>query len=98
MTQATRQQRGTEQDDAAYFRHLADEWYEETGGLSILSKRIAHPAYHKVMAMGRDALPFLFRELRDTPEYWFWALHCITRESPVRTGATFDQTVEDWLT
>jgi hypothetical protein len=98
MAQAARQHPGTKQSDAEYFRQLADQWYEETGGMSFLSKRIAHPAYHKVMAMGRNALPFLFREMRDTPDYWFWALHCITRESPVRPDATFDQTIEDWLT
>jgi hypothetical protein len=79
------------------FRELADEWYLETGGSSVIRKKITHPAYCKIIGLGERAVPSLLRELEREPDYWFWALHCITRQDPVRPGATFEQTVEDWL-
>jgi hypothetical protein len=79
------------------FRELADEWYLETGGSSLIRQKIAHPAYCKIIDLGKPAVPLLLRELQLEPDYWFWALHRITGENPVRTGASFDETVEDWL-
>jgi hypothetical protein len=80
------------------FRELADEWIVETGDSSLIRKRITHPAYFKIIGLGPDAVPLLLRELEQNPDYWFWALHCITRTNPVRPQATFDETVQDWLT
>ena len=79
------------------FRELADEWRRATGAMSIISKKIMHPAYQRIMAKGPDVLPLILRELRCRPGYWFWALSSITGENPVRPEATFDQAVEDWL-
>jgi hypothetical protein len=33
--------------------------------------------------MGERAVPLLLGELRQEPDDWFWALHAITRASPV---------------
>jgi hypothetical protein len=88
----------SEPDVASVFRRLADEWYEATEGLSFIQKKIAHPAYYQIIGLGPDVLPLLLRELQTSRSHWFWALRSISRENPVRPGATFDQTVEDWLT
>jgi hypothetical protein len=49
--------------------------------------------------MGKDALPFIFRELAKGKGDWIWALECITRlpENPVPEGATFKEAVKFWL-
>lgn len=93
---ASVRQLGTD-DIRAVFRDLADTWLEETGDSSLLSKKITHPTYYKLIGLGPAALPLLLRELQQEPAYWFWALHSITREDPVRPGANFEQSVEDWL-
>jgi hypothetical protein len=43
-----------------------------------------HPAYYKIIGMGRVALPWIFRELRDRGGQWFLALRAITRENAVK--------------
>ena len=88
----------TRPDLASVFRQLADEWYEATAGLSFIQKKIAHPAYYQIIGLGPEVVPLLLRELRTSRSHWFWALHSITRENPVRPGADLDQSIEDWLT
>jgi len=85
-------------DVGQIFRALADEWSSETADSSLIRKRITHPAYCKIIGLGPEAVPLLLQELDQNPDYWFWALHCITRKDPVRRGATFDETVQDGLT
>ena len=85
-------------DLESIFRQLADEWYEATAGLSFIQKKVAHPAYYKIIGLGPEVLPLLLRELQTSRSHWFWALHSISREDPVRPGATLDQSIDDWLT
>jgi hypothetical protein len=44
---------------------------------------VLHPAYQQIIGMGKEALPFLIRELERNPDHWFWALRAITGEDPV---------------
>src|ERR1700733_8715969 len=48
------------------FNELAAQWYQETRKLSLANQIVLHPAYQKIIGMGRDALPFIFRELKKT--------------------------------
>ncbi len=68
---------------ARRFQSLAKTWREETRYLSSVHDMVLHPAYQQIIGMGRDALPFLFEELKRQPDHWFWALHAITGEDPV---------------
>ena len=34
--------------------------------------------------MGKEAIPFILRDLEHSRAQWFWALRSIARESPVR--------------
>jgi hypothetical protein len=44
--------------------------------------KILHPAYQKILTLGKAAVPFILRELQDMPNDWFWALRVITDEDP----------------
>ena len=46
-----------------------------------MDKIVSHPAYLKIIGMGRDALPLILCELQQHVDYWFTALEAITRTS-----------------
>jgi len=69
--------------DLEQFRALADEWRAETSVLSDPTAKFMHPAYQRIIGMGRPALPLIFAELRDRSGHWFWALRAITGDDPV---------------
>jgi hypothetical protein len=65
------------------FQQLAAEWREGTGPLSSASKMIQHPACQGIIALGRDVVPSILRDLERQPDHWFAALRAITGEDPV---------------
>lgn len=68
------------------FLQLAEQWRQETGMHSIVSKIVIHPAYQRIIGMGQPVVPLIFRELEREPDHWFWALQAITGENPVPTA------------
>jgi type I restriction enzyme M protein len=83
----------------ATFAAFANQWRRETAMFSSISKKVKHPAYRKIIAMGDAAVPLILRELRDHPAYWFGALKAITHTSPVGRGEHFnlEQATVAWL-
>jgi hypothetical protein len=79
------------------FGLLAERWYQETGMMSLMHQKAFYPAYQRIIGMGKDALPFIFRELKRKHGHWLWALNAITGEDPVRPGRNFAEAVDDWL-
>jgi GAF domain-containing protein len=83
------------------FNALADEWKRDTQFLSSVIQMSIHPAYQKIIGLGPDALPFLFRELdkEDPPDHWFWALSAITGENPIlpEQRGRLNQMKEAWI-
>lgn len=82
------------------FNELADQWRRETALLSSLTKKITHPAYLRIIALGPDVVPLILRRLRDQPAYWFVALNALSSEpSPVpeSDSASFSASREAWL-
>ena len=75
---------GTTTDIEADFQRLAAEWKQETAHLSSPVIIAEHRAYQAIIAMGKDAIPFILRDLEESPSQWFWALKSIVGESPVR--------------
>lgn len=69
------------------FDSLATQWRNETAHISSLTRAVSHPAYYKIIGMGRAAVPLMLRRLREQPEFWFWALTSITREDPIPPDA-----------
>jgi hypothetical protein len=79
------------------FNSLANQWYKETRKLSSAEQIVLHPAYQRIISFGKDALPFIFRELERTRGHWIWALSMITGEDPATKGMNFRQAVDAWL-
>lgn len=70
----------------AKFKRLAEAWQADTATYSSMAQIAMHPAYQNIIGMGKDALPFLLKQLKsegDEPHHWFWALAAITGENPV---------------
>ncbi|HEY1397016.1 hypothetical protein [Roseateles sp.] len=68
---------------AKLFAQLKDEWREAVAYSSSPTEMAMHPAYQRIIGMGREALPFIFAELKASPFWWFWALRAITGHDPV---------------
>jgi len=78
------------------FRESANHWKSETVHLSSVAKMISRPSYLRIVGLGKPVLPFLIKELIDSPDHWFAALEAITGDNPVPNRATFDQAVQSW--
>ena len=65
------------------FFQLRDTWLQQTAHLSSLTARVLHPAYQRIIGLGRAVLPLLLGELEQRPAQWMWALRSITGEDPI---------------
>lgn len=65
--------------------------------ISIIHKKSMHPAYQRIIGMGKDALPFIFKELNQKRGHWLWALCAITGEDPAESSHKFSEAVNAWL-
>jgi len=79
------------------FCELAEQWRSETGMLSIVQQKAIHPAYQRIIGMGKPVLPLIFRELQNKQEHWLWALRAITGEEPAANANDFKSAVAAWL-
>jgi len=79
------------------FNQLAEQWYRETRMHSSLHQIVLHPAYQKIIGMGKEALPLIFRELKRTRGHWLWALAMITRSDRATSGQNFREAADSWL-
>lgn len=81
------------------FNSLVEVWRRETGMMSSLEDKFLHPAYQRIIGMGKDALPLILQELKQRPGHWFWALKAITGENPMRPehAGNLKRMTEDWL-
>lgn len=66
------------------FRELAEIWYTDTLVLSSYFEKILHPAYQKILTLGKPVIPFILAELQDMPNDWFWALRLLSDDDPVK--------------
>jgi hypothetical protein len=82
------------------FHQLAATWKQETGHLSNMTTRAMHPAYQRIIGMGREVVPFILEEFRKGElDDWFWALYAITGENPIteEIAGDMDKMAEAWL-
>ncbi|MBI1790349.1 MAG: hypothetical protein HYR60_22685 [Acidobacteria bacterium] len=86
---------GTNALEASFHRHVA-RWRDETGHLPV-KRRIGHPSYLRIIAMGPAAIPLILRELESRPDHWLVALTALAGEDPGRRGDSFDDAVKAWL-
>ena len=45
--------------------------------LSSPTKKLNHPAYQKIISIGKPAIPLILREFERQPDHWFMALSAI---------------------
>ena len=50
---------------------------------SSVSKKVKHPAYQKIIALGEPAIPLILQELEEHHGHWFAALEALTEASPL---------------
>jgi hypothetical protein len=79
------------------FNELAEQWRNETGMLSVVQHKVINPAYQRIIGMGKQALPFIFKELSQKRDHWVWALRAITGEDVSRDCNSFKEAVEVWI-
>lgn len=65
------------------FLALAAQWREETVGYSVITPKVVHPAYLRIIGMGPVAVPWILRELEEHGGHWYVALRSITGANPV---------------
>src|SRR5580698_3363154 len=96
MAQVEQEAPGTLEQE---FNELARQWRRETGMLSLTRQKAMHPAYQKIIGMGKDALPLIFREMRSRGGDWLWALESIVRPkvNPAQGTTNFKEAVAAWL-
>lgn len=83
----------------AYFKFLVSKWKAETQLQSSVKIMIEHPAYQKIIALGKEAIPLLLNELSKNPNHWFVALKRISNEDPVNKEdrGNIKKMVKSWL-
>lgn len=79
------------------FQQLATQWQEETAHLSLVIKKVMHPAYQRIIGIGPAAIPLLLRELQCKPSHWTWALRAITGEDPTQPDNSVTQAAQAWV-
>ncbi len=66
------------------FQMLAKKWKEATLFTSSMTEIIDNMSYREIIDMGKDALSFIFDDLKKNGGHWFFALRQITGDDPVR--------------
>lgn len=80
------------------FEALSKRWQRDTRHLSLVAKKITHPAYFRIAGMGEAAIPLLLEALRDRPAHWFAALRATANTDPSKLDDTPTQAREAWIT
>ena len=80
---SVREQRRRHAELFEEFFDLAAQWREETAGYSVITPKVAHPAYLRIIGMGPVAVPWILRELEEHGGHWYVALRSITGANPV---------------
>jgi len=68
---------------AAVFAAAEREWKDETAFVSNPAQKFLHPAYARIIGLGRPAIPLILRSMMKEPSDWFYALRALTGENPV---------------
>ena len=86
-----------ERTDFEIFREMVDLWRRETWYKSSIGRRISHPAYLRIIGLGKQAIPWILQELRQEPDYWFPALEALARDNFSPKATSMQELREAWL-
>ena len=81
------------------FIRLKKIWLEETQFQSSMDKITNHPAYQAIIALGKDVVPLIIKDLEIAPNHWGPALFAITGENPVpkEHAGRIKMIAQDWI-
>jgi hypothetical protein len=81
------------------FLMLALQWKQDTLFESSPWRMAAHPAYQRIIGMGRRAVSLILQHLSREADFWFEALVAITGEQPVlpEHAGNLEAMRQDWL-
>jgi hypothetical protein len=79
------------------FQALCKQWKQETEAFSSVTDIVMHPAYQRIMSMGKQALPFILADLRDASGHWFHALEYIAGSDVAATASNMSSAKSAWL-
>ena len=78
------------------FNALVAQWKEDTFACSSLTKQFGHPAYMRIMALGKQGIPLVLREMRKSQDDWFYALKFMAGEDAAKGVKDFDAAKAAW--
>lgn len=73
----------SQENNEERFYNLSATWKYEKTFISSIESIVLHPAYQQIIGMGSKVLPYIFKELNNSIDHWFWALKTITGQDPV---------------
>ncbi len=79
------------------FHGLVKIWRDATGGSSSIRRRFTHPTYRAILRLGPETVPFIIKELRERPDWWFDALEFLTGENPTKPTHSFAEASAAWI-
>lgn len=86
----------------AKFKRLSIAWKNDIAvsiNSSSYNQLLTTSAYVEIIAMGKQALPFIFKEMKNEPDHWFIALNLITSVNPVKKehAGNIEAMTQDWI-
>jgi hypothetical protein len=66
------------------FDFLKSIWKNETLFVSNVSEITNNAAYRNIVSLGQDVLPFIFKDLQENDNHWFYALELLTGQNPIK--------------
>lgn len=59
------------------------KWINEVRYESSTTRIVMNHNYQQIIGLGPEVVPLIIQQLKEKPNYWFWALETITGENPV---------------
>jgi hypothetical protein len=81
------------------FYRFANKWMHSMGGRSSTTSVLSDLNYLRIIALGKDAIPFILKELKKEPAPWFLALKVLTGEESVGNSSPGDyrKMASEWI-
>lgn len=81
------------------FKELTKQWKADRRFASSTDAIVKHPAYQQIIELGPVVIPFILEELKNDPDYWFWALAALAKTNPVppESRGDLEEMTATWL-
>ena len=80
------------------FNELATKWIEQTAHFSLVSQQTSNINFHKILVLGKAALPLIFQEFARLPiPGWLRALEIMTESDPASEARNYKEAVKCWI-